>query len=692
VRDPYYPTKVVREIVARAAALQRSAPGVIPGLVFVAVATWWSIDDGGFDPLVWIPGSILLVALTVVYVTTAPRRFVSGRSVVVAAVFLLAFTGWCFLSIVWSSAPDLAWSGSNLTAVYFAVFVIFSWRPWPAAVAAALLGAFSISTALVGLIAFISATGSDSPGGSFIAGRLATPITYSNANAALFVSAALPALYLASRREVHWILRGVFVSVVGVLAELALMSQSRATIVAVPLTLLVLLAIAPGRTRIAITLAAVAGVVALVGAGPVLHVYEAVVSGAGISSAFASARRAILASAAILFVLGAGIGLLDRRVVVPRRVAFGVGAAIVAVFLLVSATGSVLFVHKYQPSKNASGWWQQFKGGGYLYEPGTPHLVSGFGSGRYDIWRVSFNRFKRDPWLGAGVDTFGAEYLLHRTRLDDPIYPHSIELRTLGGTGLIGTALLLGFFIAWGISAVRRVRRGSEFSRGVVASCIAVVVYWLLHGSVDWLWEMPVLGAVAFACMGLACATGAESTEPAAVPNRERTRWSLRARRVLPVAAIGLTVVVIGSMSIPWLSAREIDAAASGWPASPRRAFEQLDRARTYNPLSDQPDIYAGVIAGQIGDERRQRASFEHAIERNATNWYPYLVLGALNARQGDIRLGLRQLNEAHRLDPLEPVIIDVQRLVRADKPPSNAAIDRMLVARVNLLTGRSQG
>ena len=578
----------------------------------------------------------------------------------VAMLSLAAFTVWSFLSIAWSSTPALAWSGSNLTAAYLAIFVLFAWRPWTPVAASGLLGAYSLGVAAIGLVTLEQLARSTTPLDFFIAGRLASPIAYSNANCALFISAAVPALYLASRREVHWLLRGLFLAAVGVLVELAVMSQSRASLVAVPLTLAVFFVLAPGRTRIGVVLTPVVAVVVGLGLRPVLDTYEAVVSGDALPTVLDDARLAVMGTAVILLGVGVAIGLIDRYVSVPRRVALASGAAMLVLALAGVAAASTAFVRHYDPVANAPTWWDRFSGGSYLYEAGTPHLVSGLGSGRYDIWRVAFGLFERDSIIGVGVDTFGADYLLLRTRLQDPIYPHSIELRTLEGTGLVGTLLLLIAFVAAIASAIRGTRGASDFGRGIVVSALTVVAYWLIHGSVDWFWEMPVLGAFAFACLGVACAVRSSSVRRAGAAKTSRSqgpvgeseagsetrasdmpvsssRLPRRASAALLVLAVTAACV---SLVLPWLSVRDVQAAARGWPADPAGAFARLDRARTLNPLSDEPDIYAAVIASQVGDLSRQRAALERAIERNPRNWYPYLELGALDARQGTSRRG----------------------------------------------------
>ncbi len=703
---------MVRRRFERVEDALRESPGLVPGLVVLAVMFWWAAQDGGFSPLIWLPGSLILIALTLVYVLAAPGRYRGGTALAVAMISFVAFAVWSFLSITWSDTPAFAWSGSNLTLTYLVVFVLFAWRTWTPAAAAVVLGAYSLGIAAIGLATMERAATSATPLDFFIAGRLASPIAYSNANCALLISAALPSLFLASRREVHWLLRGLFLASIGVLAELALMSQSRASLVAVPATLAVFLIFVPGRTRIVLMLIPVVAIVVGIGIRPVLDTYKGVVSGTDLATVLGDARVAILTTVVLLLAAGAVVGLVDRAVMVSPRVALASGAILLVLGIAGLAVVSTAFVNRYDPVANASTWWDRFSGGSYLYEAATPHLVSGLGSGRYDIWRVAFDVFKRDSITGAGVDTFGADYLRQRTRLDDPVYPHSIELRTLEGTGLIGTFLLLSTFLAAGVAAVRAARGGSGFGRGIIVTALAFVAYWLIHGSVDWFWEMPVLGATAFACLGLATSVRSVHSAEPSPGNLRDPEWDLagdaepdsravaapasRPRthiRAVLVPALVLTVLAASiSLALPWLSARDVRVATRGWASDPSGAFARLDRARSLNPLSDEPDIYAGIIAAQLGDVSRQRASFERAIERNPRNWYSRLELGALDAREGRRALGLRRLEQARRLDPLEPTITAVIERVKSGKPPSEAVIEAMLVDRVDLLTGKRQG
>jgi tetratricopeptide (TPR) repeat protein len=174
-----------------------------------------------------------------------------------------------------------------------------------------------------------------------------------------------------------------------------------------------------------------------------------------------------------------------------------------------------------------------------------------------------------------------------------------------------------------------------------------------------------------------------------ASPPAQPTRSALR-----PVLLVGGAVAVAlaaVSVALPWLAARDVDAAVKGWRTDPAAAFERLDRARSLNPLGDEADVFTGVIAGQLGESGRQRVAFERALERNQRNWYPYLELGVLDARRGRRMAALRQLAEARRLNPIEPVLTVVQDWLKDGRTPSRNDLDQLLISRAKHLTPGSR-
>ena len=410
-----------------------------------------------------------------VVIVTATDAPPGGRAGLVALAAFAAFVGWCFLTILWADVPADAWSGANKTLAYFTIYALFATRSWSARHAAALLGAYSLGVTVIGLWELHSVSPAGQPTLGFLESRLAVPISYSNANCALYLSAAIPALFLAARKEVPTIFRGVFLAAAGVLAELALLCQSRMSLVALPIVLIGYFILIPNRLRSLVALAAV-GVAVALSASRLLEVYEAVFSEVDVADTIQAARAATWVSAAALLVAGLAWSIVDRRVELPARVlrAAQIGAAGLAVVAVLAAGG--LFVQHYgDPVDRAGIWWDRFRENDYVTDAETPHIVSGLGgAGRYDVWRVAAAVFADHPVVGAGVDNFSVDFLRERRIEDNPQYPHSIELRMLQQTGLVGSALVVVFMIAadrgrLGVSASWRLRQRAASQ--VLRSC-----------------------------------------------------------------------------------------------------------------------------------------------------------------------------------------------------------------------------
>src|SRR6266480_3661772 len=122
--------------------------------------------------------------------------------------------------------------------------------------------------------------------------RLLYPSGYVNANAALWLMAAWPALLLARSRLLWWGLRGAFAGGAVLLAELALLSQSRGSLYATAAMLLLVFALLGDRVR---TFAVLAPVAAGIGAAaPAVlrvgdHLRQGEVTPAAVHAAIAAA-------------------------------------------------------------------------------------------------------------------------------------------------------------------------------------------------------------------------------------------------------------------------------------------------------------------------------------------------------------------------------------------------------------------
>jgi hypothetical protein len=216
---------------------------------------------------------------------------------------------------------------------------------------------------------------------------------------------------------------------------------------------------------------------------------------------------------------------------------------------------------------------------------------------------------------------------------------------------------------AWGA-----MRRATAFFRGVAVAALALMAYWLVHGAVDWFWEIPALAAPALAALALAVRVAPVAGGPPG--------------KLLKIGAVASAVVAVATALPPYLAARSVTHAAEQWPSDPQLAFDRLDLARRLNPLSDEADVITAIIAQRIQDPSRERAAWLRALERNPDNWYALLKLSLLDRSVGKRQAALRRIAAARQINPLEPIIVLVQRRIRAGRRVTAAEVDRLFLAR----------
>src|SRR6185312_3362182 len=102
-----------------------------------------------------------------------------------------------------------------------------------------------------------------------------------------------------------------------------------------------------------------------------------------------------------------------------------------------------------------------------------------------DFWRVALDAFVNHPIGGLGQDNFGDYYLPRRRTAEEPSWTHSLELRLLAHTGIVGFGLFAGFVGMALTAALRARRRGPPLVRSVSAIALLPFVVWVIYGSVD---------------------------------------------------------------------------------------------------------------------------------------------------------------------------------------------------------------
>lgn len=652
-----------------------SAPA-LPMLAAVGVFLALGRLGGGFEAVTWYPAALFLLGLLVVALVSVPARGRIPRTVVAAVVLLAAYAAWSYLSISWADQRGDAWDGANRTALYAIAFALFALWPLRSSSAASVLGLLGLGLAALGLFVLLEVAGAPDPAAYFWGGRFTEPAGYVNANAALWSLGLWPCLALAARPEVPAPVRGLCLGGAVLLSGLAALSQSRGWLFSLPLVVLLFLVVTPGRVRGALAVLAVAGA-GLLWREPVLEVYEqlrAGSAGAGAGAAVGGAARTLVLTALGLGVLGALAALGDRRLSVSPRQARAGGAVVLAAAALAGVGGLTTWLAQGGgPRETLARNWENFKNA--PYPSGKASRFGSLGSNRYDFWRVALNRFEEKPLVGVGADNFQQDYLEHGRSREQSRYPHSLAVRTLSQTGLVGALLLLGALGTALFAAIRAAFRRSGLGASVAAGSSIVFLYWLVHGSVDWFWEYPGLGAPAFAMLGLAVAVGPR-TRRVDAPSRRAPLVARRAALALGVVAC----VLVGALGAPWLAERYVDHGATIWPQRPDEALLALDRAARLNPLASEPQLVSGSIALRVGRIDRAERDFQAALERDPRSGYAALELGAIASERGRGRAALPMLARAWRLNPRDEVVGDALRDARAGKRLSVAAVNAELL------------
>jgi hypothetical protein len=500
-----------------------------PLAVLFAVWLWLAFSSGGFLPRQWLLPSLalgfigLLVSLLVAY----PRR---PRQLSLAIFGLFAcFSVWVAFSALWAASPSRTWLESGRTFTYLAVFALAAIYLTNTS-ARRIFRYLLMGAALFVLTACIwRLWSSDDIGSFFFANRLSYPVTYPNNAAALFLIAFWPLIWLAAGTKERAPVRGVALGLATGLMGLAIMTQSRGAIWSLAITTVVMFIVSPARLRTLFYL--VVPALLMVYEFPGLNRYWK--SGAEAVGGAPGARTLLVASLTAAFI-GMILALLERWVKVSRRMKAIFGSVVLVGIAAALVYGAIVVTNDVGgPFKWLSQSWRQFTEQAVGGVPGTEaelqsssRLTSVGSNGRIDIWRVAWREFESEPAIGVGADNFVFKYdQLRASEISKPEHPHSLFLQVLAETGIVGgilfvASLVLGLGgLLWPRCAAgwRRAREtwlkpgrpvdvricnprwgADPQAYGWEMALLVALVYWLIHGSVEWLWQMAGVSIPAF--------------------------------------------------------------------------------------------------------------------------------------------------------------------------------------------------
>jgi O-antigen ligase/polysaccharide polymerase Wzy-like membrane protein len=597
----------------------------LPPLALLGLALFLAFRGGGIVPEQWAPVAVgTAVSLAVLgAVGSLPRV---PRPAWPALGALTAFFAWSALSLTWSASPEATVETvARLSLAVLAAVVGASY----AGRAGAARG-FAVAVAAAGAVLAITVEAKILAGttGVFSTARLAWPIDYANGDAAL-IWLAVPALLAGAAAErIRPLGRAAVAAFAALTVSEGLMTLSRGGAIALAATLIVCVALATERARLTLTLAGIVLPVAvlstrLTGGKP----------GELASDAVARGRAAAIGAAAAGLIVGL-IAYLERTV--PRGFRQREGAVAVAVWACVLAIGASAFVVHYgRPDTWLSTRWREFRSP-ELTQPGNAARFGNATSNRYDYWRVAARTFEAHPLRGEGAGAFAVPWFRHRAIDENVTDAHSWEAAALAETGIVGLLLLAAALL---LPFVQLVRARKELGSFAAVALGGTAAYFVLHGSLDWLFLIPAITVPAFIALGACAATGG-AQETGLAPGRQRT-------------AVAVGALVAATAAVPvYLSATLTARAENQAATSTQRALNSLSLATRVNPWAVQPLIVRSAI---LLDDRREPAAIRAAKDatRRAPNaWTAWAALADAERAGGHRVAAAAALRRARALNP----------------------------------------
>ena len=588
----------------------------------LAVALWWALllmVAAGFWPLARIP----LAAL-------------------VAGAGLTALVVWTGLSMVWGESSEDVLSETNRSATYLAVFAI---SICAARRRNAIAWCDGLAAGLVA-VAIVALTSRLFPG-TFSVGqlprflpsttrRLSFPVDYWN-GLGILVALAIPLLLRAATTSRSAVWRALGLGPIPAVVATIFLTSSRGGMVAALVGALFFLSVAADRWRVLAALA-----VSLAGSAVAVRVIDArpaVTAGATSHVAAAQGRTAALFLLLACLVVGSsyaiGVRYLTGRVALSRRI----GRSAAALLLLLIVVGLVAVhpvarVHEFKsyPSNLNRQSIQE-------------HLLSGSGTGRWQMWSTAIREFRTQPLHGRGAGSFAAWWAQYGSLPLSVKDAHSLYAETLGELGVIGLLFLLVAFVPGLAAAAFRLRHGSVENRMLTAACFSAFAAFVVAAAYDWIWELPIVPVVGFILLGLLVGP---ATAVVSEPNRQAEGGLRPVYRI----AFGVTAVAaIVAQAIPLLAGVNLDAsraaAARGDIYSSARAAA---RARDLEPWATSPYQQLALVAEQAGDYRQAERWIQQAGNRDPDDWRVWLLAARIQTKAGHLAQARASLERAERL------------------------------------------
>jgi O-antigen ligase len=619
---------------------------------------------------VWVPVGLGVTLLCAIAVVIGPRR-PSGP----AALALGGLLGVGVLSLAsstWSESVESAVVSANRWLIYGALLLLALALVSHERRAAVLLAATSVGIVAVAVSVLARMLGGD-PASLFLGGRLNSPLGYINGEGCLFALGVWPFVALAESRRA--LLAGAGAAIATLLACLAMLSQSRGTALAILGSLILVLALVPGRARRAYAVLVIAGGVALA-APDLLRVYHDAAGGPVASGdPHAAARAAVLAALAAGAAWATLIAAWTRMESGPsgRRLA-PLGSWLLGAAAVLAIALGIASAHRIE--RDVSHQWRAFIHLGEPAESRAPsaaastRLLSGAGN-RYDYWRIAWHVFEGHPLAGVGAGNYARPYYERRATTEDIVQPHSLELQTLSELGLAGL-LLLGCFIAgtlWGAVRMRGAARASPLQQALLTAGLGMFTAWLTQASVDWMALLPGLTAIALIAVTILIWPGGRPLLASERP-REPARAHRRAALALGVAGVTIVLIATGaSLSRQGLADAYRSRAQRELQRDPAAALTDANRSLSIDADATATYYAKAAALARFDQASAAQATLAAALEREPRNFVTWTLLGDIAVRELNFTAARADYTRAHELNPRNQILGELAQSPRRALP-----------------------
>jgi len=659
--------RVATRVGVRPAFIRTPRSGVALLAALVAVCAYAVFAHGAVglpeEPRLQIGVALVAAGAAVGLLLTRTLSLRAPAEAWIAVGLLTGFAIWCGISLLWSVAPERTWAHVNRTIAYTLVLVLAMAlaSSVPRALSRLAYGwlLVALACALYGIAGKVI-PGVEILGLDFdhtaIASRLRAPLEYWNALGLVMVLAIPIALRLATDTTRRDAVRLAGVAAVFVLFVCLCMTYSRGGILALLTAIVVMTVLGGQRLRglavVGVTILISVPVLGLAFNRPALKgigvpLDERVTDGIVLGLVMAGCLMALLIAAWGMLHLEQRTPWNEERTQLVWRGLGALGAILVAITLggIMTAPGG--------PSGWADRGWEKFSQTSKDEVSNPARLVSSNSGNRWVWWQEAAGAWSDKPLHGWGAGSFPVTHRMYRDVELSVTQPHNMPLQFLAETGIIGTLLVsgaIGFLLFCALDRLRAMPRGRERDLGV--ALFAGAIAWLVHGLVDWDWDIPGVTVPVLIFLGVLVATPFESRGVAPV-----LRSSTGTRGLALALACVFAGLVIVSAGLPMLADQKASSAqsvsADAGAAELQNAAADADLATRLDPTAVRPLLAAAALAEGRGRLLDARGFLLDAADRqpySSAVWFRLLELALKTADRPGAKAATRRLLE---LDPI---------------------------------------